>query len=554
MQLSAFFRRAWPVFLLAMCALYFYGLNRVPFIGPDEPRYAEVGREMWLRGDPVSPTLGNHLWFEKPALLYWMMIASFRLFGVSEWAARFGPACSGIITVLAVLWIGSRVEDARGGSREETGGLGLCCGAALASSLGMMVFARGASFDVIVTMTITVALACFFVSETDVGKKERRWLLALFYVFTGASLLAKGLIGIVIPYTVVFVYFALRRAWPERQILLSFLWGTMLAVVVAALWYAPVTARHGWYFIDQFFIQHHFARFLSNKYHHPQPFYFYAPVLAALVVPWTLFLASALMAALRSNWRAPDAASKFRLFALAWLVVPVIFFSASNSKLPGYILPAVPGAALLIGKRLARYLRGGNSGSRDVGSVLLMRATGALLLLLAAASVIAVAQSEYLTRETALIVILPLIVAGVTALFWARRRELCAVLLVCAMFGTMALAIDYASEGMTRRESVRSLLERAAQEGYAAAPVFQLHTIERSAEFYAAGRLSYDANGEPTKFESVTQVLAAARQSGSTALVIVPLPYVSQLTTYAPLETRVIGDNGDLALVAARVR
>ena len=73
------------------------------FVGPDEPRYAQVAREMYLRGDLVTPTLGGHTWFEKPALLYWMMMASYRLFGVSEWAARFGPALAGLLTVLSHL-------------------------------------------------------------------------------------------------------------------------------------------------------------------------------------------------------------------------------------------------------------------------------------------------------------------------------------------------------------------------------------------------------------------------------------------------------------------
>ncbi len=545
MELSTFVRRASLFFFVLVCLLYLYGLGRVPFIGPDEPRYAEVAREMWLRGDVVSPTLGGHLWFEKPALLYWMMMACFEMFGVTEWAARLGPACAGLLTILCVFWVGSRVEDARD-NREELTGLALCGSAALASSLGLIIFARGASFDVIVTMTTTLALACFFVAETEIDERKRRWLLAGFYAATGASLLAKGLIGIVLPYAIVFVYYLLRRAWPERQTRVSLVWGTLLAMLVSSVWYAPVLWQHGGYFVDQFFIQHHFARYLSDKYHHSQPFYFYIPVTLALCVPWSLFLVWALMPAPRSNHHAPTSASKLRVFALAWLIVPLLFFSFSSSKLPGYILPALPAAALLIGERLLSYLRGEATG------IIIMRVTGALLFLLTISGVIFATRADYLSLARALALALPLIAASIVALVWTHKRELCAALLVCAAFTTTALTITYANNSIAQRESIRELLQQAAQQGYAATPVLQLHTVERSAEFYAAGRIDYNEDGSPLKLEGVAPLLEVARRKGGTALVIVPVEYVNQLTGYAPLETKIIGDNGGIALVAAR--
>src|SRR5215210_8114595 len=105
-------RRAGLLFFLAAAAFYLYGLGHLPFVGPDEPRYAQVAREMYLNGDVVTPTLGGQTWFEKPALLYWMMMASYRLFGISEWAARLGPALSGLLTAFLIYWMGRRVERA----------------------------------------------------------------------------------------------------------------------------------------------------------------------------------------------------------------------------------------------------------------------------------------------------------------------------------------------------------------------------------------------------------------------------------------------------------
>src|SRR5262249_27057555 len=135
---------------------------------------------------------------------------------------------------------------------------------------------------------------------------------------------------------------------PSRKFWLSVFWGASLSLVISAAWYGPVIYRHGWQFIDEFFVQHHFARYLSNKYHHPQPFYFYPIILLMLTIPWTPFLIHALISVRKWNWRAKDAVVQILVFLLAWILFPILFFSFSSSKLPGYILPVVPPALLLI--------------------------------------------------------------------------------------------------------------------------------------------------------------------------------------------------------------
>jgi 4-amino-4-deoxy-L-arabinose transferase-like glycosyltransferase len=567
-------KRAWLLFFTAAFVLYLYGLGRLPLIGPDEPRYAQIAREMLERADPVTPTLGGLPWFEKPSLLYWMMMAAFAAFGVSEWAARLGPACSGLLTGLLIYAAGRRVEkasaeatasaasaaastassasaasiaSAASASSMDARGLGLWSGASLLSGVGMLIFSRGASFDVIVTMTLTAALACFLVSELATTETMRRRWLAGFYAWVGASLLAKGLIGIVIPFGVVAAYFLLRREWPRRRALLSMWWGVPLALIVASVWYAPVTLQHGWTFIDQFIIQHHFARYLSNKYRHPQPFYFYLPMMALLALPWTPFLVAALARARRWNWRGADSLSKLRVLALAWVVVPVAFFSLSGSKLPGYILPALPGAALLIGDQLAAFTRDAQSGIRS------MRATGACLLLLGGAIIIYLTRVTHISTAPGIAVALPLVLAGLFALLARPRlRRWSAALVTAATFATTTLAINLAIEQGARGESVRDLVAKASQRGYASAPVFELHTVERTAEFYAAGRVARGPGGDIIKFEGVQQVAEAARRSNGPALVIVPLEYAGQLLDYAPLHPELIGDNGEVALVVIR--
>ncbi len=548
MQRSTLAKRGWLLFFLAAAAFYLYGLGHLPLVGPDEPRYAQVAREMYLRGDYVTPTLGGHTWFEKPALLYWMMMASYRLFGVSEWAARLGPALSGLLTAFLIYWMGRRIEravQAEKGTADD--GFGLWGGVALSSSAGLIVFSRAASFDVLVTCTVTAALACFFVAEIEGNEKRRRWLTAGFYAAVGASLLAKGLVGIVIPFGVIGLYYLLRREWPRKGLFLSALWGIPLACVVAASWYAPVIARHGWTFVDEFFIQHHFARFVSDKYHHPQRFYFYLPIVLMLTLPWAVVFIKGLVSARRWQWRASDVESKARVFALAWLVAPIAFFSFSGSKLPGYILPALPGAMLLVGERLSRFVRGeeGNAG---------VRFTGAILLIFALAGIIYAARTSEMTIMCALVIATPLVIAGLLAILWKQRRALRLELICSAMFISVALILNCGVERISQRESVRELMRQAEVRGYSSTPVFYMLTDDRTGEFYAGGRLGYKADGEPFRFDGADEAANAARERGGTALVFVPTKWEKQLTGYPAIETDVIGSNGVLTLAAIRVR
>src|SRR4030095_6841423 len=201
---STLAKRGTVLLFFAIVAFYFYGLGHLPLVGPDEPRYAQVAREMFERHDWITPTLGGHTWFEKPALLYWFEIVAFTFFGVSEWSARLGPALCGVLTFIAIWLLGRDVE------RNSTGDHGQFAASSLllsASCLGLIAFSRGASFDIVITMTTTWALSFFLRYEIALDQENRTRLLTGFYLFVGLSLLAKGLVGIVIPAGVLGTYF-----------------------------------------------------------------------------------------------------------------------------------------------------------------------------------------------------------------------------------------------------------------------------------------------------------------------------------------------------------
>ena len=542
MQSLTLAKWVWLLLFLAVIAFYFYGLGHMPFVGPDEPRYAQVAREMFLRGDLITPTLGGLTWFEKPPLLYWMMMASFRLFGISEWAARLGPALSGLLTVFAVFWTGKRV--CRSSIEYQMTGLAPWSAIVVASTLGIIVFSRGVSFDIVVTMTTAWALSFFLVSELEQNEKPRRRLLFGFYIFIGLSLMAKGLIGLVIPFGVVGLYQLMRREFPARSFLYTFWWGLPVAFAVASTWYVPVVLKHGWPFINVFFIQHHFARYLSNRYRHPQPFYFYLLVLIPLSLPWTAFLIEGLVKARRWRLRSPDSVDRLRVFALAWLLVPLAFFSFSGSKLPGYILPVLPAGALITGERLTKFL----SGDRD--GVWAMRITGALFGAFAIVGSIYAFRSDSLSLKCAAMIGVPLITTAAICIFWTRRKTGSALMVTFATFIALTVALNCVVASFASRESMRDLIRQANARGYSSAPVYALHQFDRSVEFYAAGRVVYAADGEPLRFDSALDVLEAARKNRGPILVIVPTDHLYQLTALPSARVDVIGNNGARALAA----
>jgi 4-amino-4-deoxy-L-arabinose transferase-like glycosyltransferase len=547
MSSSYFSRRVWVVLFLALVVFYLYGLGQLPFLGPDEPRYAQVAREMFLRGDFITPSLGGYNWFEKPSLLYWLMMAAYEFFGFTEFAARLGPALAGLVTAWLVYWAAAKAQlDDTTGRALRGWGQWNCL--VFATSAGAIVFSRAATFDIILTATVMAAVALFFAADMEKDAKRQRKYLAGFYACVGLSLLAKGLLGIVIPGGVLFLYFLFQRRLPDRRLWLSLLWGAPLSLAVAAIWYGPVIARHRWEFIHDFIIEHHFARYTSNKYLHPQPFWFFIPVILGLGLPWTPMLIDSLIRLRKLNWRKPaDGGTRLQLMALALLVFPVLFFSFSGSKLPGYVLPALPGAAILAGAGIARFVSEGYARRA-------FQITGALLALLAIGGGIYLYRLHLVELDCLAWVFIPLLIVGALAMWLKRQRTAAALAIPAGMILAAVIAIGCLVLPLLRSQSVRDLMQSAAVMGYSDAPVVELHTIEQSAEFYAADRLHRDADGKQTRFEGVFQIVDLARNLGRPVLVFVPREYAGQLTGAKDLQVQVVGDNGKVSLVAVRYR
>jgi 4-amino-4-deoxy-L-arabinose transferase-like glycosyltransferase len=333
------------VLLLAgFCAfLFFYGIGQFGLIGADEPRYAQVAREMLDRRDWITPTLGGHPWLEKPPLYYWQAMLAYSIFGVNDVAARIPSAIDATILVIAVYLF----------FRKFRRGVEVDAALITASCAGVIGYARAASMDI----TLAAAFAIGMLAWWSWRESGKRIYLALFYVFIALGMLAKGPVAPFLAAAII-VLFALGAR--ESRLVLKTFWfpGILLFCAIALPWYFAVQLRNPQFF-REFFLEHNLARFSSDLYHHRQPFWYFLPITAIALVPWIVFVTVAAIEPVRLWWAErklvspePDLEWQFSLFACCWLVVPVVFFSFSESKLPGYILPAVPAGAML----LANYL------------------------------------------------------------------------------------------------------------------------------------------------------------------------------------------------------
>ena len=278
-----------------LCVDMFVDLDRrCLFFRPDDSACsARTNRDMRRSrakcsnaGDWVTPTLGGFHWFEKPALLYWLQITSYNIFGVSEFAARFGSALFGLGTV-ASLWILGEIGRIR--KTDVNPILANWLALIAASSLGIIVFARGASFDIILTFPMTAALVSFFSFRSDAEKVSDMWLarsVLLFHRRFAACKRPDRHRVSVCDRRVLLL--ALVEVAEDESFVKSCSGERISRRRRVGLVPADVPAN-GWKFIDEFFIQHHFQRYTSNKYQHPQPFYFFFWVLPLMTLPWLPF-------------------------------------------------------------------------------------------------------------------------------------------------------------------------------------------------------------------------------------------------------------------------
>jgi 4-amino-4-deoxy-L-arabinose transferase-like glycosyltransferase len=359
--LSLAARAGWAALIIVtLYVCYFSHLGALGFVGPDEPRYAWVAREMVESGDWVTPRLYGKPWFEKPVLYYWGAALSFKLFGVGEASARLPSAISALLATLAMAWLAWRIYGA------ETARWLLLL---LPTTVGMIGFSHAAAMDMPFTGMLTIAMVAAVAlgltrTAQDSSPAPTPWLaLISFGVFLGAAALAKGPAALVLCGGTVFFWALFTRRWRDAFRLLHP--AAIASFCATALPWYILCARRNPDFFRVFIIEHNFQRYLTPEFRHVQPFWYYAPILIIGASPW-LPIAFGRLLQPQDGWPTDPSVSSVRAFIWSWVLFPVFFFTLSKSKLPGYILPCLLPVAFLVAQSLAHLLRRNGRSSRRV--------------------------------------------------------------------------------------------------------------------------------------------------------------------------------------------
>lgn len=365
--LSATARIAWALLILAtLFVCYFSHLGTLGFVGPDEPRYAWIARDMAESGDWVTPRLYGKPWFEKPPLFYWAAALSFKLFGVSEAAARLPSAVSALLATLAVAWLALRLYGA------ETARWLLLL---LPTTVGMIGFSHAAATDMPFSAMLTIAMVFAAVilrlvppsstaspevsaspivsarSSTSSNSFTSFTSFLFFGLFLGLAVLAKGPAALVLSGGAVFFWAIFTRRWRDALRLLHPV--AIASFCLTALPWYILCARRNADFFRIFIIEHNFKRYLTPEFQHIQPFWYYVPIVLVGLLPWTLIPLGVGRHGLSIFRNSPSS-----LFFWCASLFPLLFFSLSKSKLPGYILPAIPFLAFFLARMVSMSERG----------------------------------------------------------------------------------------------------------------------------------------------------------------------------------------------------
>jgi hypothetical protein len=473
-------------FLLA-ATLLFARLGELPLIDPDEGRNAEVARELADSGAWVVPTYNALPYLDKPALYFHAVAFSFRAFGYSETAARLPSALSAAVLVGVIFAF----------SRRFYGELTAALAVLVLATMPMMIgFARLVIFDMPLALCTSIAILAGYLAEERDGSARRRWLL-LGAASSAVATLLKGPVGFIVPGLVLAVFHLVERR--PRAILRLLAPANVLVFLALVLpWFIGVTHAYP-DFLHYGLVQETASRYVARSFRRTEPFYYFVPVLLLACYPWTALLPEAMVAA----WRARARWTRADHLFLVWAVVVVLFFSTSQSKRPGYILPAVVAVAVLIARLLDRALA--DPGSR--AARLVLRGTlGVALVSVVAAGILSVNllapgrlqelfrfESNEFGRLQPMLGIIVLSTLGVAtgALAARLRRDLRWALAVFALPSMLFLTVGFSTVERYAEASSTRALARAVPPLPAGTVIACLECLPVGLPFYLGGPITY---------------------------------------------------------------
>lgn len=346
--------------LAVACLLFlFFGLGSYPLMDVDETRYAIMSRDLMHSFDWNSLMLNGVPFLEKPPLYFWMVGSSIKLFGVfSPLAVRFPIALITSFLVFFTYYVGKRVISRK---------FGVISALVLISSIFFLILSHVAIIDMVLTVFMTSAIYCAFLTHFC-EEKNKKYYWWYFYLFIGLGFLAKGILALAIPAVVIFLYNLATKTVKDIFKPINFIPGIIIFLVMIMPWHLIMYQQYGFQFVKEYFLIHHFGRFMGSEYiGRERPFLYFVPVFLLGFLPWTFFFIAFLCDGFKklvAKFKATEGAIKDKIFALfetttneqqlilfAMINILVIFFvfSTSSTKLPTYILPIFPAASFLVG-------------------------------------------------------------------------------------------------------------------------------------------------------------------------------------------------------------
>lgn len=319
--------------LLSLCLILFFSqLSDRPLWNPDEGMHAATSKEMVLSGNWITPKFNGEPFYDKPVFYNWLVALAFLIFGFTEFAARLPSAILGSGCVVLTYLFGRKMYGL------TVGFLGAII---LATSIEFIILSRAVVHDISLVFFVTLALYLFYLAYFDDRHKKKKVLL--FYAALGFAVLSKGPVGLALPASIIGLYLiVIKNLSFIRQMKIG--WGILIFLAIASPWYILISLKNPDY-VGYFFIKQNLGSFLSSDSRHPNPFYYYVPVLFGGFFPWSCFLPLALYYAVRRKF---ESTNESAAFLIIWFSAIFIFFSIASSKLPTYILPLFPAASLLV--------------------------------------------------------------------------------------------------------------------------------------------------------------------------------------------------------------
>jgi 4-amino-4-deoxy-L-arabinose transferase-like glycosyltransferase len=464
-------RRTTVLLLLVCGATFFAGLGRPAIGDSDEAFYAEASREMVARGDWITPYYNFETRFQKPILFYWIVASSYLVAGVDESAARFGSAIAGLGLALLTAACGRRWYD------ERTARL---AGLVVATAFGYFSIGRLALPDLPLALFITAAIWCAIVGLCDPVERPALWLLAA-GAAVGLGFLTKGPVAAAVPAIVVAAV-----CWIERRHVrwqpAALVGAAGVAAIIAAPWFLVMASIHGTRYLEGFFVGDNLERFATSRFNDPRPAWFYLPIIAGGLLPWTPLMLCGI-APLAGWLRRQCRPSAVTIRAIVWATLPLAFFTVSIGKQPRYILPILPPLALLLARSLERRLAAGDS-PRDP----LLRATtisiGLLLVVLGGLLMRALPLIVMIAPALVLLSAGAIVVAGVALVVLALTGPLRRIGVGVGIAGAVTLAGLQYGLSPAGRDPVQVMASLVAQQRHHDEPIATYRIFVRNLVFY----------------------------------------------------------------------